>query len=114
MKVGTLDLSHGVHDYDGRWVAWCRYHGLLASGPTREFAQDSWTRHLTHACLIATVETRAWEQYDAEGERVAYVLPMDLWREIRARLHAADSPQRGFRQGGQIGQMTDPYGKDFR
>lgn len=90
-RVNCLEVSHGVSEHDGRWIAYCRYHGFRASAPVQRFVSDAWIRHLTHECLIPTVEERSSTISDAEGNHVGYILSMDLWREVRALIARADA-----------------------
>ena len=90
--------THGIHVDGGLVTATCIFHGLRASAPLGvgdDFVRRAWVRHMTRECLTSLIEEQAQTQVDAQGEIVAYVLPVELWRQIRAAIerahHAAPS-----------------------
>lgn len=85
-RLASGEVTHGVHVYDGRWIAFCQYHGLCASAPLEGFVRSAWARHLAQGCLVAMVERRASTLKDAEGNLTGYVIPVEMWREFRAAL----------------------------
>lgn len=100
MTADALDLGelrHGVSVWpgDGRWVAFCRYHGLRAAGPVEQFARDAWSRHLSRECIVPTIEDRSSQVTDYEGNLTGYFVPIELWREVRTLLRNADALTRG-------------------
>ncbi len=84
----------GVWPEDGREVAFCRYHGLIAAAPSvvSNFVRSRWAHHISHECIIPTIEERSSTLTDHEGNLTGYFINIDLWREIRVALRRGDHP----------------------